>query len=285
MLQIDEFGTVSGRILQLVDYFHQGNKTAFGRAADIQSGVLAGIVGGRESKPGFEILQKLLTAYPLINPTWLLFGRGEMLNSEPHQTNTVGALPARPITVQYPAEYRRDHLLQGNTSFDTYKQNLLSKAAMQEFANHFDTTVEELAASLPPRKKKAVVHHEMPAFISQLKNLGILIISMEQHTAHIGRAVEERAHTAKAQEGYGCFEVTAGSWAVCKSLPSPLEVTPDSLCVVVTQTTLFATHVRPGSSKSPGDIQVYIHGSPPDYLLAEDILQVWACEMWLNRQV
>lgn len=79
MLHIDEVGTVSERILQLVDHFHQGNKTAFGRAANIQSGVLAGIVGGRESKPGFEILQKLLTAYPTVSPTWLLFGRGEML--------------------------------------------------------------------------------------------------------------------------------------------------------------------------------------------------------------
>lgn len=79
MLQINETGTISERILQLVNHFHQGNKTAFGRAANIQSGVLAGIVGGRSSKPGFEILQKLLTAYPTVNPNWLLFGRDEML--------------------------------------------------------------------------------------------------------------------------------------------------------------------------------------------------------------
>lgn len=78
-LQIDEIGTISERINKLVDHFCKGNKTAFGRAADIQSGVLAGIVGGRGSKPGFEILQKLLTAYPTVDPTWLLFGRGSML--------------------------------------------------------------------------------------------------------------------------------------------------------------------------------------------------------------
>jgi hypothetical protein len=82
MIQIDEVGAVGERIIRLVDYFCQGNKTAFGRAADIQSGVLAGIVGGRESKPGFEILQKLLTAYPTVNPIWLLFGRGPMIQSE-----------------------------------------------------------------------------------------------------------------------------------------------------------------------------------------------------------
>jgi hypothetical protein len=87
MLHIDEAGTIGERIMRLVEHFHQGNKTAFGRVANIQSGVLAGIVGGRESKPGFEILQKLLTAYPNVNPTWLLFGRGEMLLSTPTITN------------------------------------------------------------------------------------------------------------------------------------------------------------------------------------------------------
>jgi hypothetical protein len=79
MLNIVEIGTVSERIMMLINHFSQGNKTAFGRAADIQSGVLAGIIGGRESKPGFEILQKLLTAYPTVNPKWLLFGQGKML--------------------------------------------------------------------------------------------------------------------------------------------------------------------------------------------------------------
>lgn len=86
MLQIQEIGTISQRIIQLVDHFCQGNKTAFGRAADIQSGVLAGIVGGRESKPGFEILQKLLTAYPSVNAEWLLFGRGQMLQESTSET-------------------------------------------------------------------------------------------------------------------------------------------------------------------------------------------------------
>jgi hypothetical protein len=82
MLNISEVGTVSERIIMLIKHFSQGNKAAFGRAADIQSGVLAGIIGGRESKPGFEILQKLLTAYPTVNPRWLLFGQGEMLEDK-----------------------------------------------------------------------------------------------------------------------------------------------------------------------------------------------------------
>lgn len=102
MLQIIENGTISERIKQLVNHFYQGNKTAFGRAADIQSGVLAGIVGGRESKPGFEILQKLLTAYPNVNPEWLLFGRGPMIiGGEALQVTLAspdGSLPSTTLT-------------------------------------------------------------------------------------------------------------------------------------------------------------------------------------------
>lgn len=93
-LVIEEIGTVGERINRLVDHFCKGNKTAFGRAADIQSGVLAGIVGGRGSKPGFEILQKLLTAYPTVEPTWLLFGRGPMLAGE--NVTLVQELPKLP---------------------------------------------------------------------------------------------------------------------------------------------------------------------------------------------
>ncbi|RZJ93195.1 MAG: hypothetical protein EOO60_05435 [Hymenobacter sp.] len=79
MLNINEVGEVHDRINQLVDYFCQGNKAAFGRRADIQSGVLAGIVGGRKNKPSFEVMQRLLTAYPNVSPTWLLFGHGPMV--------------------------------------------------------------------------------------------------------------------------------------------------------------------------------------------------------------
>ncbi|WP_151086867.1 hypothetical protein [Hymenobacter baengnokdamensis] len=99
MLEINEVDTISKRIVKLVDYFCKGNKTAFGRAADIQSGVLAGIVGERGSKPGFELLQKMLTAYPTVSPDWLLFGHGRMLrkvvDSEKDYIGHIGRFPVK----------------------------------------------------------------------------------------------------------------------------------------------------------------------------------------------
>jgi hypothetical protein len=99
MLKIDEIGNVHDRIDQLVDHFYKGNKAAFGRGADIQSGVLAGIIGGRKNKPSFDVLQKLLTAYPSVNPTWLLFGRGPMLHDEVVEATeiTTGTLQSKEL--------------------------------------------------------------------------------------------------------------------------------------------------------------------------------------------
>jgi hypothetical protein len=98
MLEIKEKGTIADRLNQLVDHFCKGNKTAFGRAADIQSGVLAGIVGGRGSKPGFELLQRILTAYSTVEPNWLLFGNGPMLKDSVESTTKYsGYLGAAPI--------------------------------------------------------------------------------------------------------------------------------------------------------------------------------------------
>jgi hypothetical protein len=97
MLKIDEIGDVQDRVELLVNHFSKGNKAAFGRKADIQSGVLAGILGGRKNKPSFELLQKLLTAYPSVEPNWLLFGRGPMLigssSSVSKYSGNVGQVP------------------------------------------------------------------------------------------------------------------------------------------------------------------------------------------------
>jgi hypothetical protein len=97
MLQVYEEGTVGERVQKLIDHFAHGNKSAFGRAADLPSALLASIVGGRQSKPSFEVVQRLLTAYPTVEPSWLLFGQGPMLTGSPapvgKYSGSVGQVP------------------------------------------------------------------------------------------------------------------------------------------------------------------------------------------------
>ncbi|MGI4872276.1 MAG: hypothetical protein ACRYFX_14005 [Janthinobacterium lividum] len=85
---------------------------------------MAGIVGIRQSKPSFEVLQRILTGYPSVSPNWLLFGRGQMLvpqqpaptHEPPHQVTaggnaTVAGLSVSPEALQHEqqreAEYQQ----------------------------------------------------------------------------------------------------------------------------------------------------------------------------------
>jgi hypothetical protein len=84
-----ELNSVHERIQTLIDYFNKGNKTAFGKETGILPGVLASIVGGRMSKPSFELLQKMINRFPEINGDWVLMGRGKMLHLEvPSETRS-----------------------------------------------------------------------------------------------------------------------------------------------------------------------------------------------------
>jgi hypothetical protein len=280
--------TVTQRLNLMVDAFERGVKSAFAQRIGISQQGAHDLLGSRKGGPSFKVLTKILESYPQIRIEWLLLGEGEMLKDSvglvEHKHATVGNLPLRPVSIQYTDKFYRDPLLKGNTPFETYKQGLPSTSALQEFADYFDTTLDGLASSLPLRKQKTPVQHELPAFVSQLKDWGSLVIPLGQHDAYIKQAIKEQIHAAKTQKGYACFELAAGSWVVGKLLSSSLDAAPDSLCIVVTHTTIFAAHVRPGSDKSPGDMMVYNLGSPPTYLLAADILKVWACEMVLSNQ-
>ena len=109
MLNINEIGNVHDRVAEMVDVFCKGNKAAFGRGADIQSGVLAGIISGRKNKPSFDLIQKLLAGYPSVNPKWLIFGHGSMLSERPElldmQNLPVPEVEARKILREYVLEY------------------------------------------------------------------------------------------------------------------------------------------------------------------------------------
>lgn len=71
--------TINQRVDALVQEIDGGNRSAFARRVDLSPGAVAEIVGGRLSKPGFEVLQKIVLALPNLNRDWLLLGEGEML--------------------------------------------------------------------------------------------------------------------------------------------------------------------------------------------------------------
>lgn len=59
---------------------------------EIQPANISHILSGR-SKPGFELLQKILRRFPRLSPDWLLLGQGEMYRAEGDQQLTASSTP------------------------------------------------------------------------------------------------------------------------------------------------------------------------------------------------
>lgn len=55
------------------------NRNSFCNAIDVQAQTLHHIVSGRRTKPSFDVIEKIISTFSDINPTWLITGNGEMM--------------------------------------------------------------------------------------------------------------------------------------------------------------------------------------------------------------
>jgi hypothetical protein len=85
--------TIKERFEALIDYYANGNKSAFSRRIGVAHTVIENIVGKRGGDPSFSLMRNIFEALPDINLDWLMFGRGAMLKSD---------TPPAPVAEQAP---------------------------------------------------------------------------------------------------------------------------------------------------------------------------------------
>lgn len=68
------------RVLSIMDA-KQFTRSGFSAALDVSLPVLTHIGTGR-NKPGLELIQRILTTFPDIDPDWLLLGKGQMFRKK-----------------------------------------------------------------------------------------------------------------------------------------------------------------------------------------------------------
>jgi len=73
------------RVCIIMDRF-SGSKSNFAAELGVGLPVITHISSGR-NKPGVDILQKILHTYPIIDATWLMIGKGEMIKAEKPSLN------------------------------------------------------------------------------------------------------------------------------------------------------------------------------------------------------
>jgi DNA-binding XRE family transcriptional regulator len=71
---------IQDRIIYLIN-FKNLNKNSFSKLADINPQTIHHIVSGRRTHPSFEVLVKILKAFPDINCEWLLLGFGDPIKT------------------------------------------------------------------------------------------------------------------------------------------------------------------------------------------------------------
>lgn len=70
--------TVNSRIMQVINEYGF-NKNSFSRHIGLDNNTtVGGIVAGKQNKPSWSVLQKIITAFPDLSVNWLVSGKGEM---------------------------------------------------------------------------------------------------------------------------------------------------------------------------------------------------------------
>ncbi|WP_211240580.1 S24 family peptidase [Adhaeribacter aquaticus] len=77
--------SINQRIKILLDRYSNDNVLGFSKMIGVSHTTIATLLpGSRESKPGFEIIAKLLDRFPEISAEWLVRGEGDMFKSNKH---------------------------------------------------------------------------------------------------------------------------------------------------------------------------------------------------------
>lgn len=79
---------INDRMKMLINAVSNGNKRAFSQLVGVTPTVLENIVGTRQGKPGYDLLEKTAFAIENLNTNWLLTGRGSMFQDDQHKEPT-----------------------------------------------------------------------------------------------------------------------------------------------------------------------------------------------------
>lgn len=104
--------SINERLKTIIEEQYNGNKRAFSMAIGVTPTVIENVVGSRQGKPSFDVLEKIC-ANANISPDWLLMNRGKMLYTSPQDSSvTTKTRQLLPIYLQICSQ-----------SFSTVSQN------------------------------------------------------------------------------------------------------------------------------------------------------------------
>lgn len=88
--------TINERINTIISDLYNGNKRAFANAIGVAPTVIENVVGSRQSKPSYGVLEKIC-AIANISPAWIINGEGCMLKTNSEEKSALSEKIPTPI--------------------------------------------------------------------------------------------------------------------------------------------------------------------------------------------
>ncbi len=105
--------SINARFDQIITTLFNGKKSAFASAINVAPSVVDNIVGKRQGKPSFEVVEKV-SAIAKLNIEWLITGKGDMLKLEDASNRpvevSVNIPPSQEIEQNIPKREMRPHI-------------------------------------------------------------------------------------------------------------------------------------------------------------------------------
>ena len=113
--------SINERLKTIIEEQYNGNKRAFSMAIGVTPTVIENVVGSRQGKPSFDVLEKIC-ANANVSPDWLLMNRGKMLYTSPHMlTELLNRITEQAAEIgRLKEQIRQMNLEKGKPASDAY---------------------------------------------------------------------------------------------------------------------------------------------------------------------
>lgn len=114
---------VRERFKELIEMLKH-NPYSFAEKIKVAPTIIYNIIGGRKSKPGFEVLEKIKRAYPEVNLNWLVTGKEQPLLDNDEVPEIVSKIKDISKQLETLADVRDQYISVLKTKMDTLKDQV-----------------------------------------------------------------------------------------------------------------------------------------------------------------
>lgn len=232
-------GAVSQRLTAIIEHFANGNEKRFAESIGVKPAVINNYTKGKQqSKPGFEVLQKIAAAYPSLNIEWILSGKGHMLKNETERERLVPmslsddtvAVPVinRRAAANYLAGYQTQEYFEELEVINLPRNFVKGKPcyALQVIGDSMEPTLCEndyLICHLLDRSEWEYLDEGQICVIVSERGLQVKRIRNKRHSRYLTLTSDNPKHPPFDMEHEEIIEIWKVNWRLTDRLAPPAE--------------------------------------------------------------